>query len=330
MPAQPRLVTASAVAPAALPANHADVYHRQLDVPSRSRLRQASVVVVAVIVGLASVGVVVSRLNAQSSSIPHRSSAVSTPLSTASTVTSALTPSTTAQTQAIQSAINGLSTRTRTPAGITVINLKTGVITATNADYQFISASLYKLFVAEAIYRGIDGGSIHPNATVGQTGMSVTNCLKLMITISDNNCGIDMGSMVGWERQNEHLHQAGYVNTILSKVGAQQTSAHDVGLLLQRLYAGSLVSPTSNAAFLDLLKQQKINNRLPGGLPQGASIAHKTGDLDGLVHDAGIVFSPSGDYVIAALSGPWTQPASAAPAFTQLSREVYAAMSLGK
>jgi beta-lactamase class A len=144
-----------------------------------------------------------------------------------------------------------------------------------------------------------------------------------MITVSDNTCGVALGNLVGWERQNPRLHELGFSKTLLQRNDSEQTSAGDVAKLLQRLHDGTLLSPASTQAFTDLLKAQKINNRLPQGLSAGTVIAHKTGDLDGLVHDAGIVYSPAGDYVIVAMTGPWKNTAAAPGAFAQLSRSVY-------
>jgi beta-lactamase class A len=103
----------------------------------------------------------------------------------------------------------------------------------------------------------------------------------------------------------------------------QQTSAGDVAMLFSRLYNGTLVSPNSTQRFTDLLKSQSINNRLPVGLPAGTVIAHKTGDLDGVVHDAGIVYGPKTDFVVVATSGPWSTPGDAPAMFADLSTKLW-------
>ena len=72
-----------------------------------------------------------------------------------------------------------------------------------------------------------------------------------------------------------------------------------------------------------LLKDQRVNNRLPVGLPKGTVIAHKTGDLEGVVHDAGIVFGPKTDYLVVVVSGPWAVPGGAPAKFADLSRQLW-------
>ena len=53
---------------------------------------------------------------------------------------------------------------------------------------------------------------------------------------------------------------------------------------------------------LQLLKIQKLNNKIPRYLPKDTVVAHKTGELDPFTHDAGIVYTPNGNYIIVVLS----------------------------
>lgn len=229
----------------------------------------------------------------------------------------------TASQQAMQSTINQQAAAAGVPTGIMTIDLKTGAVASSNADTVFTSASLYKLFVATAVYRGIDTGTIHYTDPATGTNMNVQNCLNAMITQSSNPCGEALGSIVGWDNQNINLHSTGFTHTLLRKNDSEQTSASDVALLLQKLYNGSLVSTTSTTSFINLLKAQQINDRLPVGLPAGATIAHKTGDLNGLAHDAGIVYAPSGNYIVVAMSGPWDTTTHAYSWFAGLSSSLY-------
>ncbi len=41
---------------------------------------------------------------------------------------------------------------------------------------------------------------------------------------------------------------------------------------------------------LELLHRQRFNRGIPAGLPDGARVAHKTGDISTVAHDAGIVY----------------------------------------
>ena len=50
------------------------------------------------------------------------------------------------------------------------------------------------------------------------------------------------------------------------------------------------------------LERQQINDRLPAQLPSDVVIAHKTGNLTGLAHDAGIIFTKTGPRVVVAMT----------------------------
>jgi beta-lactamase class A len=259
------------------------------------------------------------------SAATFQAAAPATAAPTATAITATTTPAPVQDT--ITPILSQFSAKYGAPVGISVINLKTGQTFASNADQVYTSASLYKLFVAESVYRAIDNGKISYSTPVSGTGRNVQDCLNYMIKISDNTCGVGLGSLTGWDRQNDRLHAAGFSHTLLRANDSEQTSAGDVALLLKRLYEGTLLSPNSSQAFIDLLKGQQINNRLPQGLPAGTVIAHKTGDLNALLHDAGIVYTAKGDYVISVMSGPWQDLSNGPAAFAGLSRDVYNAFA---
>jgi hypothetical protein len=92
-----------------------------------------------------------------------------------------------------------------------------------------------------------------------------------------------------------------------------QTTASEIGMLLGDIYDCANGGGTLNAVFPDeivqdecitlinLLAQNKIGVLLEAGVPEGTRVAHKHGwtssPLD-MVSDAGVIFSPGGDYVL--------------------------------
>ena len=50
------------------------------------------------------------------------------------------------------------------------------------------------------------------------------------------------------------------------------------------------------------MARQKVNDRIPKKLPAGVTVAHKTGLENGLCHDAGIVYTDKGDFLICVLT----------------------------
>lgn len=236
--------------------------------------------------------------------------------------TPAPTPTATVpQSAELQKLMDGFASSQAAPMGLVIKDLKTGQIASRNPDQVFTSASLYKLFVATTIYKQIDAGKLGLGDTVKGTNKTVASCLSDMITWSDNDCGRALGSMIGWGGQDANLHNLGFKGTTLTD--PQSTTAGDVATLFERLYNGTLLSPNSSGQFLDLLKAQKINNRIPAALPAGTVIAHKTGDLDGFVHDAGIVYGPKSDYLVIAVTGPWPNLNAAPGAIADFSKRTF-------
>lgn len=172
------------------------------------------------------------------------------------------------------------------------------------ADDQLYSASLYKLFAAQLAYEKVDSyeWSLSQKMSTGQT---LNECLEVMITVSDNDCGVAILLALDYQDLKlETMAKIGYENTDLTGTYTK-SSARDVAKLLRDLYEVKLVSVSSSQTFLDLLAEQKINDRLPQGLPDGVQIMHKTGDLEGYVHDAGIVrFINGSSYIIVVMTGP--------------------------
>lgn len=80
------------------------------------------------------------------------------------------------------------------------------------------------------------------------------------------------------------------------------TTPADIATFFMELANREIVSPEASDEMLQLLEQQEINDRLPALLPEGTVCAHKTGDLNNVVHDAGIVDGQDGPIVVAVLS----------------------------
>ncbi|MCL4390295.1 MAG: class A beta-lactamase-related serine hydrolase [Patescibacteria group bacterium] len=209
--------------------------------------------------------------------------------------------------------------------GVAVKNLKTNEADYYNEHQVFESASLYKLWVMAVVYEQIDDGQLHPDdimaadaqdlnnefgisedeaeETSGTISYSVSDALDQMITISDNYAALLLTDKVGLPALSNFLNQQGLVESgIGTSDNLPSTTAWDMTIFFDKLYHGQLAGAASTQAMLDLLKAQKLNESLPKYLPDNTPIAHKTGELDEFNHDAGIVFSPAGDYIIVVLT----------------------------
>lgn len=80
------------------------------------------------------------------------------------------------------------------------------------------------------------------------------------------------------------------------------TDAAGLARLFEAIAHGEAASRQSSAAMIEILKRQKFNNGIPAGLPPGTPVAHKTGTITAVHHDAGIVYAAR-PYVLVVLTG---------------------------
>jgi beta-lactamase class A len=72
------------------------------------------------------------------------------------------------------------------------------------------------------------------------------------------------------------------------------TTPRDMLRLHEAIEAGEGLSESGRESVLDILKRQKLSERIPAHLPRGTVVAHKTGSLKGVRNDAGIVYAADG------------------------------------
>ena len=79
------------------------------------------------------------------------------------------------------------------------------------------------------------------------------------------------------------------------------TSASDMVALMREIWAGSTLTDGSRNLVLGLLLAQRLVSKIRVPLPPGARYAHKTGELEGVENDAGIVLVPGRSFALAVL-----------------------------
>ena len=102
-------------------------------------------------------------------------------------------------------------------------------------------------------------------------------------------------------------------------------TARDLATLMTAIEQGKAASPASTQAMRSILLAQELNLEIPAGLPPGTPVAHKTGQISGVLHDAAIVY-PSGrpPYVLVVLTSGIPDEKVARALIADLSRRVYA------
>lgn len=225
---------------------------------------------------------------------------------------------------------------------VVIKNLKDGTSFVHNKDTEFDSASLYKLWVMAEAFEQIKSGSLSKEKELSQmrsvlfekyklstdsadfedkeVKMTVSYAIEQMITVSDNDAALLLSWEVGLSNVAQFLKNNGFANSSIAQPPA--TTASDIALFFEKLYKGELVSRDASDEMLEILSRQRLNDRIPKYLPQNTKVAHKTGELGAYKHDAGIVYSEEGDYIIVVLSKTKSQK-KAAETISKISEAVY-------
>ncbi|MDP2872371.1 MAG: serine hydrolase [Bacillota bacterium] len=242
-------------------------------------------------------------------------------------------------------------------------HLATGEVVQLDAEEVYPAASVIKIPILVEAFRQAEEGklfleslySVHEGRRAGGSGVfkefhaglevTLRDILTFMIIVSDNtatNLAIDLAGMPSI---NDTIRRLGLRHTALRRrlMGGpfydrpdyslaidNILSAVDMGLLLRLLARGQAVSATSDAAMLDILLRQQVNDRIPMMLPRGVRVAHKTGEFQTTRHDAGVVYGPDGPaYVLVVLTRGLKRPPKAVWQIAELSEEIYKACAGG-
>lgn len=137
-------------------------------------------------------------------------------------------------------------------------------------------------------------------ASVGKT-MTLRRLCDLMITVSSNFAANLLIERIGVENVRKTVARLGadgmqVLRGVEDDKAFQQgrnntTTARGLLVLFEHLAGGRAVDPASDRAMIDVLKRQAFNDAIPAQLPAGVAVAHKTGSITRIQHDAGIVFA---------------------------------------
>ena len=197
-------------------------------------------------------------------------------------------------------------------------NLVSGKTFGLNASVPIIAASVIKLpIMAEFFFQAAEGRIDMDTVYAIQADDKLPSCgalsylhdgikvtLKdlctLMIILSDNTATNLLIRRLDMAAINQRIRSLGLKSTELTRLlfdtKAQEkglenrVSAEDMGRLFSLLYEGKLVSTQASKQMLDILKNQRLNGKMPFFL-HGVPMAHKTGEDDGISHDVGIVYA---------------------------------------
>ncbi len=167
-------------------------------------------------------------------------------------------------------------------------------LTIHNEFHSIVDGSPYKLDPAD------DSETTLYNE-VGQTRALSALC-TLMITVSSNlatNLIIEKLGVENIRAIVTNLNASGMNvlrgvedNKAFDKGLNNTTTARGLQVLMTAIADGRAVDPDASRQMIDILERQRFNESIPAGLPSGTRVAHKTGEISKIHHDAAIVFAP--------------------------------------
>jgi beta-lactamase class A len=88
-------------------------------------------------------------------------------------------------------------------------------------------------------------------------------------------------------------------NDRFNKTEKDVASPHDMTRLLEKIVRGQIVDRASSDEIIEFMNHSMIGQtRIPGALPEGTRVVHKTGSIGGTTNDTGIVFLPDGNHLL--------------------------------
>lgn len=176
-----------------------------------------------------------------------------------------------------------------------------------NGQVPLDAASLIKLPTILTLYTEAEAGrlsldtpyTLQEEDTVSWSGWLSEQPVGFTLTYRD------MARLMGQESDNTAFHiladkvlGAERIQAVIDQLGMSQTSfierlttPQDIAHLLERLYQGQVVTDQTRDEMLSYLVHTSNEERIPAGIPQDVTVAHKIGTADGLVSDAGIILA---------------------------------------
>ena len=249
--------------------------------------------------------------------------------------------------------------------GVAFHDLQTGDTLFLGAEESFHAASTMKVPVMIELFRRVDAGTLRLDQgiplvnqftsiadgstyslnasddsdslayTLVGTRVPVAELIEHMITRSSNLATNALIELVGAENANETAHTLGARNikvlrgvedTPAFRAGMNNTTtARDLAVLLEAIETGRAASRRSCDTMREILARQEFNEEIPAGLPPGTKVAHKTGWITGVLHDAAIVYPPNRKpYVLVVLTRDIPDEKVARALIADVSRIVWA------
>ena len=202
-------------------------------------------------------------------------------------------------------------------AGIIVLDADGNELFAHEADAAVPAASVIKIPLVMTVFADAAEGllSLDERCAVGArvdgsgvlrhlggiTDLTLRDLATLTVIVSDNTATNRLIERIGLARVAERLQEWGCTGTRLARAMFDTEAAargadnvivpREVAGLLLRLLRGDCGGRATSDAVLAVLERTQDDSLLRRYLPIGTRVAHKTGSLDAVRNDAGILFA---------------------------------------
>jgi beta-lactamase class A len=166
---------------------------------------------------------------------------------------------------------------------------------------------------------------------VGQE-RSLSQLAELMVTVSSNLATNLLIDKLGVEHIRATVHGLNADGMVVLR-GVEDGKAFQLGLnntttarallrLFTALAQGQAVDRASSRQMIEILERQTFNDGIPAGVPHTVHVAHKTGEITKVHHDAGIVYAPR-VFVLVILTRGLADRKDSATLIASITREIY-------
>ena len=200
-----------------------------------------------------------------------------------------------------------------------------------NEFHSIVDATVYQLNAA-------DDSDAEIYKSVGGT-LTLLQLCEAMITRSSNlaaNLLIERLGVANIQKTIARLHADGMVflrgveDSKAFQAGKNNmTTARALQILLDAIATNKAGDAESCRAMLEILKRQTFNEAIPQGLPAGTIVAHKTGEITGIHHDAAIVMGARPFVLVILVKGIEDRDKSSA-LMASITKAIYAGIESGK
>lgn len=196
-----------------------------------------------------------------------------------------------------------------------------------NEFHSIVDGSVYKLDPA-------DDSETALYAATGEA-RTISQLCDLMITVSSNLATNLLIEKLGVESIRATTASLGATGMNVLR-GVEDNKAFDKGLnntttaraleiLMTAIAEGKAVNKHFSDQMIQILERQKFNEGIPAGLPAGSRVAHKTGEITNIHHDAAIVYAPR-PFVLVILVRGLAEITDSSTLMADLTRLLYAAV----